>query len=167
MRTVGMVSILILMLAVTASAEITLKQSFFAGWKYSTDGETYHRVGFLAGSLKDVISSNPEALELLDSYPYYKIPATIFAGAGVCVIGIALIQYIDKDEWRDRYTTMLIVGGICEAISIIISDSATNKLKSAVEIYNNEEAEKQLDIGFRNSTLGGDDAVIVSLSLTL
>ena len=166
MRTAGVVCILILLMAASASAEITLKKNFWWGWQYSTDGESYETVGISASSLKQEMAGNPEALELMGRYTTQKIFSTIFGAAGGFLVGWPLGGYIASNDWKDSYTTMLILGGSLTVISAIIEGAATQKLKSAVEIYNSANTESHLDVNLRYGKLGGDDALLVTLGLT-
>ncbi len=120
----------------TASAEITLKKNFFTGWKFSTDGTKYQKVGFSGTKLYDAMVGNEAAQKRMKSYKTAKTWSAITGIPGGALIGWPIGGYIGGGEWKDGYTEMIIVGGALAVISTIFETTATSNLKKAVKIYN-------------------------------
>lgn len=67
------VVMLFLVISVLAGAalraqEVSVKNSFWSGWKYSVDGHEFKNVGASAKGLKEVMVGNEKALASLDAY---------------------------------------------------------------------------------------------------
>jgi|GEM_PF-2682814 len=119
--------------------EITLKNSFFGGWKYSLDGAFYHKVGYSGAELRGAMEGNEAAQAQMDKYKTYKIWSAVTGAPAGFLIGWPLGGYIASGEWKDSYTTMYIVAAPLFVASAAFEMSATSKLKKAVRIYNGEE----------------------------
>ncbi|MBL1215613.1 MAG: hypothetical protein HND52_19760 [Ignavibacteriae bacterium] len=117
------------------SQSIFLKKSFFSGYKYSTDSISY--VDLDVDNLEEIMSNNEESLDLLNSYTTNSTVSKIFGYPGGFLIGWPLGGYLGSGgEWKDGYTTMLIVGGGLTLVSIIFESIADNKLEESVSKYN-------------------------------
>jgi hypothetical protein len=116
--------------------EITLKKNFFTGWKFSTDGTTYQKVGFSGTKLHDAMAGNEEAQKRMRSYKSGKTWAAITGWPGGFLLGWPAGASLAGKDWNDTYTTMVIIGAPLTIASIIFEATATSNLKKAVKIYN-------------------------------
>ncbi|MBL1214660.1 MAG: hypothetical protein HND52_14995 [Ignavibacteriae bacterium] len=133
-----LLNLLIFLLMISSSIysqNIILKKSFFSGYKYSTDSVNY--VDLDVDNLEEIMSDNEESLDLLNSYTTNSTVSKIFGYLGGFLIGWPLGGYLGSGgEWKDGYTTMLIVGGGLTLASIIFESIADNKLEESVSKYN-------------------------------
>ncbi len=114
--------------------DITLKNSFFVGMKYSLDGEHFQKVNLT--NLKLIMKENQEAISLLDSYKSYLTVSKILGYPGGFLVGWPIGGYLGGGEWTDSYRTMIAVGAPLAVLSIVFEITANNRLKEAVEKYN-------------------------------
>ncbi|MFQ5500190.1 MAG: hypothetical protein ACE5FH_11020 [Candidatus Zixiibacteriota bacterium] len=127
------------------SAEITLKHGFFAGWKYSTDGVQFKKVGRSGDGLYWEMEGNEKAQAHMKKYKKGMTWATVTAVPGGFLIGWPIGGYIGSGgEWKDSYTTMMIIGAPLAVVSTLLEGSAKRHLTKAVDLYNRDES----SIGF-------------------
>lgn len=138
---------LLLLCSSQATAEITLKKSFFTGWKYSVDGSDYKGVGFSGTDLRNEMEGNEGAQSHMLRYKSAKTWATITGVPGGALIGWPIGGYIGGGEWKDGYTAMIIAGSSLAVVSIVLEASATRNLKKAVALYNEGNQSLGLMIG--------------------
>jgi hypothetical protein len=143
--------------------EITLKNNFFTGWKYSFDGSEYHKVGVSGRSLHDAMEGNAPAQEEMRKYKSAKTTATVFGIPGGFLIGWPLGATLAGKEWNDTYTGMVIAGGAMGIISLVFESSATGHLKKAVSIYNGEEQALGFMISYRPQMTEYNNGLIVGM----
>jgi hypothetical protein len=133
-----LLNLLIFLLLISSSIysqNIFLKKSFFSGYKYSTDSVNY--VDMDIDNLKEIMVDNEESIDLLNSYTTNSTVSKIFGYPGGFLIGWPLGGYLGSGgEWKDGYTTMLLVGGGLTLASIIFESIADNKLEESVSKYN-------------------------------
>ncbi len=123
-----------------SSAEITLKKNFFTGWKYSSDGLAFKNVGFSGSELRDEMRGDEKAQAHMTKYKSSKTWAAITGWPGGFLLGWPIGGYLGSGgEWKDSYTTMMIIGAPLAVISTIFEASATRNLKKAVALHNGEE----------------------------
>jgi hypothetical protein len=126
----------------TVSADITLKKSFFTGWKYSTDGINFSKVGYSGKGLSNAMYGDQEAQSEMGKYKSLMTVSLIAAVPGGFLIGWPIGAYIGSSDWKDGYTTMEIVGGSLAVVSMVLESSATSHMKKAVEVYNGNQSPK-------------------------
>lgn len=132
--------ILTVMLCTQVSAEIILKKSFFGGWKYSTDGVEYRKVGMSGGDLRYEMAGSEEAQTHMEKYKTANTWAAVTGIPGGFLVGWPLGGYLGSGgEWPDSYTTMIVIGAPLAIISMVFESSAGRNLKKAVGLYNDGE----------------------------
>lgn len=129
------VTVIIFLSEIGFGQTIFLKNSFFGGYSFSTDSLNYEKVD--TDTLSVLMKNNDEALKLLDSYSTNHTVSTVFGYAGGFLVGWPLGGSLASGEWKDGYTTMLLVGGGLVIVSIIFDSIANNKLEEAVNAHNN------------------------------
>jgi hypothetical protein len=144
--------------------QITLKNNFFTGWKYSFDGSDYHKVGVSGSSLHDAMEGNAPAQEEMLKYKSSKTTATVFAIPGGFLIGWPLGATLAGKEWNDTYTGMIIAGGVMGIVSMVYESWATGHLKKAVSIYNGEEQALGFVISYCPQMNVNEDRLIVGMA---
>jgi len=112
----------LLIFSVCQSQTIEVEKTF-GGYKFSQEGQLLK-----LNQMADIMESNPEALKLINSARINNSASTILGFAGGLVIGSVLTS--------NRSRSLLIGGGASILAGIIISSSARNKAKKAVDIYN-------------------------------
>ena len=158
--------LLILALAATSTAgEITLKKNVFTGWKYSTDGENFKRVGMSGKSLSEIMAGNDAAVVEMNKYRNRSEWATIFAWPGGFMLGWACVSAL-TDNWKDYDNYLLGAGVVMVSLSTFFEGSATRHLKEAVSIYNGEDQALMFDLIYRKSTLTENGQLTLTLSYT-
>jgi hypothetical protein len=125
---------------------IDLEKSFWSGWKFSTDGENFEKVGVSGTALRAAMEGNAAAQAKMDAYRTSNVTAVIAASAGAFFIGWPLGASLAQSEWKDEHTTMLIIGSGLTAVGVIFGASATRQLQDAVEIYNGEDVSLRLGL---------------------
>jgi len=160
------VFVVVLVFACFASAkEITLKKSFFTGWKYSVDGEDFQKVGFTGSSLRYEMEGNDAAQREMDTYKSRKIMAAVTGWPGGFLIGWPIGGAI-ANGWKDSYNVMLAVGVPLTIISTVYEISANDHLKKAVRIYNGEEQVIYFGINYNRVLAAANGRVTVGFTWT-
>ncbi len=135
-------AIVMILVANGRAEEILLKQSFFSGWKYSTNGVDYEKVGMSASGLRMVMGDNEEAQQHLSSYKSSKTTAMILGilGAGTASVAGYLAGSQEDDEDKDNTTPLvLLIASVPLLMGAGAAEvSATNHLLEAVRLHNNE-----------------------------
>ncbi len=132
-----LIAIFLISAAATADAQsVTIKRTFFTGWKYSTDGETYHKVGAGADDLMTVMEDHRVCVAALRSYRAHSIAAKMTGLTSAALITFPLISGAITGEWSEGLTPMMIVGLGFGALSLALDASGSGSLKQAVRIYN-------------------------------
>jgi hypothetical protein len=129
--------------------KLFLKKSFFTGYSISTDSINYEKLN--DDTLQNFIKDNTEALEFFNSYKTNRTFSLIFGYSGGFLVGWPLGGYLGSGgDWKDGYTTMLIVGGSLVILSIVFESIASNNLEKAVDTYNHHLIENnfKINIGF-------------------
>lgn len=117
------------------SQKIFLENSFFSGYKYSIDSVSFESID--TDKLTELMGENNESIELLNSYSTNLTISKVFGYPGGFLIGWPLGGYLGSGgEWKDGYTTMLLVGGGLAIVSIVFESMANNKLEESVSKYN-------------------------------
>ena len=138
-----------------AFGEITLKKNFFTGWKYSVDGGEFKKVGFSGSSLYLEMQDNEKAQLHMKKYKSAKTWAAVTGYPGGFLVGWPLGAYLGSGgEWKDSYTTMIIIGAPLAVISIVFEGSATRNLKKAVRLFNGESESLDLRLDFESTEAG-------------
>lgn len=127
---------LLLIFCVQINAEITLKNSLFGGWKYSTDGWNYNKVGNSGKALRWEMEGNWLAQWHMDKYRTQKSWELISSIPGGFLIGWPVGEAVAGGEWKDYHTTMVIIGAPLALFSVIMGSAANRNLKKAVRIFN-------------------------------
>lgn len=139
---------LLCLVSCVQAGHIELKNSFFGGWKYSTDGVTFNKVGYSGRGLYDAMEENEAAQKQMLAYKSHMTVAVVTGTPGGILIGWPLGGAI-VGGWKDSYTTMIVIGTPLAIISTVYEISAKSHLKKAVRIYNGEEQASHFDIGIR------------------
>ena len=148
-----------------SAGEITLKKSFFSGWKYSTNGMDFHKVGNNGTTLYNYMDGNAAAQEHMNKYKSGKSWAMITGIPGGFLVGWPLGGYAGNGVWKDSYTPMLLIGIPLGIISMIAEHSATKNLKEAVNIYNGEELSISMKLDYKSVDLSYQNNLLLSLTL--
>ena len=163
----------LLVLASSASAEITLKKSFWKGWQFSLDGSKFEKVGLSGASLRKAMAGDDDAQALMDQYRRAKTWSFVTGFVGGALIGWPIGGYIGNSVWEDYYTPMIVAGGAFGIIGAVIDASATRKLKAAVDHYNtafglfdDRFGSARLALDFRMRPVGGNQTVLFGLNFT-
>jgi hypothetical protein len=155
----------LLICTASASAEITLRNNFFTGWQYSTNGTDYAGVGISGNALYLAMEGNDLAQSHMRSYKASKIWATILGYPGGFLLGWPVGGYMATGEWQDNYTTMIAVGALLAIVSFMLEDVAIDHMKKAVEIYNNgEHSELGLTFNWRPSATSNNGLLVLGIS---
>lgn len=158
----------VLMLIFAASLafadEILIKKSFFSGWKYSLDGENYETVGFSGKSLKEFMKGNDAAQGEMEHYKTSNIMAVTVLIPCVALGTYSIIEDFDSDDKKTDIGIRLIIIGLC-VVGLIFDHSASEHLKKAVEIYNDDKASLGLNINFFNPKANDRGSIITSLQI--
>ena len=133
------------------SQKIFLKSSFFSGHEYSIDSVNYENID--TDKLKELIGDNVESIELLNSYSTNTTISKVFGYPGGFLIGWPLGGYLGSGgEWKDGYTTMLLIGSGLVIVSIVFESIANNKLEESVSKYNSRanpiSSKVKIDFGY-------------------
>ena len=159
-----LLSLLLILCCSNVSADIMLKKNFFGSWKYSINGERYKNVGFSGSDLSDAMWGNERAQQQMKKYRTAKTFSLITAIPGGFLIGWPIGAYIGSGgEWKDSYTTMLIVGAPLAMASIILEGIANRKIKKAVRIYNDTEESFSFNIAMAPIKSGQPTTVMFRL----
>ena len=156
--------LVVVLVCSTVSAEIQLKKTFFGGWKYSTDGVEYHSVGMSGTGLYNEMSGNEAAQAKMDSYKKNATLSMLTAIPGGFLVGWPLGGYIGSSEWKDGYTTMMMIGVPLSIVSIVTETAAKRNLKEAVSIYNGETTALSLGLKYQPTINGQDNNLLFSVS---
>jgi hypothetical protein len=117
------------------SQKIFLENSFFSGYKYSIDSVSFESID--TDKLTELMGENNESIELLNSYSTNLTISKVFGYPGGFLIGWPLGGYLGSGgEWKDGYTTMLLVGAGLAIVSIVFESTANNKLEESISKYN-------------------------------
>lgn len=144
--------------------EITLKKSFWTGWKYSLDGEKYESVGITGTSLSLAMEGSTRALDEMKSYRSKKILSTIIDGTGSGLATWSVIDWaVGDDDWDNTNSILLGVGLGLSVAGSVIDAVATSHLKQAVLIFNGKSSAWSL--GLNGSMWAVRDANPVTLSM--
>jgi len=147
-----------------ASGEITLKKNFFTGWKYSVDGWEFKKVGFSGSSLYFKMEGNEEAQLHMKKYKSAKTWELVTAIPGGFLVGWPLGAYLGSGgEWKDSYTTMIIIGVPLGLVSLVFESLATRNLKEAVKLFNGESESLGLRLNFESPEAGRAITVFLGL----
>ena len=127
---------------IAVAQQVTLKKSFWSGYKYSVGGGEYRKVGNSGKDLRSVMQSNPAAASRMDSYKKFKTAGLVTGIPGGVLVGWVIGGSIAGgwDENQDTYTTMLIIGVPLIVASAILDGKANSNLKKAVTSYNEGQA---------------------------
>ncbi len=139
-KRIAIIAILVLCYS-QASAQITLKKSFWSGWKYSVNGMPHKKVGNSGDGLSREMMGNEEALQLMEKYKSAQDLAMIAGSIGGALIGWPLGGYVGGGEWKDEYSFMMFIGVPLGVISMVMEGTASKHLKEAVSVYNGVETE--------------------------
>ena len=157
----------VLIFSLQVSAEkIHIKKTFFGGWKYSTDSIEYKGVGNSGTGLYNLMEGNADAQDQMLRYKKNKTWAAVTGIPGGFLVGWPLGGYAGSSEWKDGYTTMLIVGIPLSIVSLITEASATKNLKNAVKIFNGEESSLSMSLNYIPRLNSNNNDLLVTLNLS-
>lgn len=145
------------------AGHIELKNSFFSGWKYSTDGITFNKVGTSGKGLHDAMAGNEPAQKHMLVYKSRMTMALVFGYPGGFLVGWPIGGALFGD-WKDSYTVMMAIGVPLAVISAVYESSAKSHLKKAVKVYNGEEQASHVAVGFRPLFDSRGGGILVSAS---
>ena len=158
-------AIIIVLASATAAQEITLKYTFFGGWKYSTDGEKFKGVSMSGNELCTIMEGNDAALAEMKAYKKRKIWGAVCGWPGGILCGWGVGAGL-RDDWTESDKIILGTGLGLMVITGLIEGSASRRLKKAVSIYNGEGQALLFDIDYRKSALSGNGQLTFALSYT-
>ncbi|GAB4321009.1 MAG: hypothetical protein Kow0074_11710 [Candidatus Zixiibacteriota bacterium] len=139
-----LVAVILTTSAVASHAQqVTIKRSFFTGWKYSTDGKTFHKVGAGADDLMLVMEDHRVCVSALRSYRAHSAAAKMTGLTAVALIAFPLISDAIGGEWSNGSTPMIMAGLGFGALSLALEESGSRNLKQAVRIYNRYQGRYQ------------------------
>ncbi len=166
MRNIMIASILIILTASMASAqEITLKKSFWSGWRYSTGDMEWHKIGVLGEQLMNAMAENDAAVAEMRKYRSRRVLGYITGIPAVIVTTWSTVTYISHSPWKDEHTTMLVIGVPLLIVAWVCEASADRALQRAVRIYNGDDMSFGLEINVpRPLPAQTDQTLTVSLS---
>ncbi|MBD3298381.1 MAG: hypothetical protein GF341_06985, partial [candidate division Zixibacteria bacterium] len=94
-----LIAVFLISAAATADAQsVKIKRSFFSGWKYSTDGETFHNVGSGADDLMTVMGEHRVCVAALSSYRAHSIAAKMTGLTSAALITFPLVSGVITGE---------------------------------------------------------------------
>lgn len=166
-RLLALVVILLTLGGGAQSRVITLKNSFFEGWKYSVnDGGSYRKIGVSATGLYAAMEGNEEAQNQLKSYKSFALMSVIAGYPGGALIGWPLGALAGGEEWTDGYKTMIYVGVSLGVVSFLFETKANSHLKKSVKIYNGEKQAVIISPGLKYSTHNSNPVLQFTLNVT-
>ncbi len=121
------------------SAKITLKKTFFGGWKYSLDGTKFKGVGLSGNGLRNEMTGSDSAQMHMQKYKSAKIWGVVTGIPGGFLLGWPLGSKLGGKDWTDTYTAMIVAGVPLSIASFVFEEAATRNLKKAVNIYNGDD----------------------------
>jgi len=148
-RTATGLAVVLLALSVASQAAaqpVQIDRSFFTGWRYSTDGKNYMKVGSGAKDLRLVMGDYRVCLAELNSYQSHVTAAKITGLTSAFLIAFPLISNGISGDWGKGSTPMILVGIGFGAFSVALEASGSRSLKNAVRLYNRYSARYEADL---------------------
>ena len=124
-----------LMASSSHAGGLTVQRTFFTSWKYSVDGETYHKVGTQADDLRLMMTDYRACVSALNSYRSHMTAAKVTGAVTLLLLGYVTVSALRGGEWADGYTPAAIVGVSVGLASVALEASGSRSLKRAVRIY--------------------------------
>lgn len=115
---------------------VSIRRTFFRGWRYSVDSSAYHKLGPRASALREIMKDYRICISALNGYQSHVTAAKVTGLASGILIGLPLISQVRGKEWIDGYTPMVVVGGSLAVISVALEAAGSRHLKKAVMFYN-------------------------------
>jgi len=147
------------------SSEITLRGSFFGGWKYAVDGGTFHSIGSAGDSIYHAMEGNAAAQNEVLKYRSGKRWSNAVICGCAAAIGFTIISRLSSDDWEKKHTVLLVSAVPMSLLAISLEKKASEHLKKAVGLYNGQEQVLRLDAEFRPGYSTASSQVRLGLSL--